>query len=93
MNTFEIKTVAEKIEAALQTESNISISELIMKLTIRKEIVLIINNSTIKISLLFVQPVYSSPYTLLIYSFAAVVVQYKKDKSESRCKVQLYLYI
>ena len=41
MNTFEIKTVAEKIEAALQIESNISISELIMKLTIRKEIVLI----------------------------------------------------
>lgn len=41
MNTFEIKTVAEKIEATLQIESNISISELIMKLTIRKEIVLI----------------------------------------------------
>lgn len=41
MNTFEIKTVAEKIEAALQVESNISISELITKLTIRKEIVLI----------------------------------------------------
>lgn len=41
MNTFEIKTVVEKIEAALQTESNISIFELITKLTIRKEIVLI----------------------------------------------------
>lgn len=41
MNTFEIRTVAEKIEATLQIESDISISELIMKLTIRKEIVLI----------------------------------------------------